>query len=598
MGGVGFVLSIPAGGNFPAAAGCSSTTCIASLLFLASQWVRRMVRIKLRLLSVVACVACALCRAHKTKKGKRSSTSINLGNKAVVLGCKHAVNHSCSDDELRVMPMYFAMMMHFYPYALLILFLRRSEAAAKEVSSAPKLHVPLTFRTELLKDETGAVAGRTHQVFKILQLADIHYGEGPGTNWGERQDAKSIELIQSLLQSEAPDLVVLSGDQLTADFIKEGATSIQQELVQTMVDSQPNVRWCLVMGNHDDHPHETYLHNGDLVLTDATTTRRDLLYFDASLEGSVTVAGEKSMYRLPIFYETDGDDERDTGSPAAEIFIFDTGGGMIREEIDQEQVDWFVEQIDTTSTSHPIPAIAFQHIVSNEGAWTFGEDCSGVDEESNKVKTVKNDPGLFDAMIAYEDLHFVGVGHNHGKSYCCDYQDLHLCYGRHSGYGGYEKVDRGGRIYELKMEVVEENQIVAWDWESWVRLEDGSVVDRYRPNDAKEYPLPPVQTRTPTHAPSLRPTIVDVDTFAPSKDFTESPSVGETYQSSLSPSAAPSRDDAVAESTLSPIVHHSGKTQLPTGAFALPSSGGMLDCGTCTSMLFTIGLGHVLLILL
>lgn len=474
-------------------------------------------------------------------------------------------------------------LIHFYcSCALLILILQWKAAGAKEAPSTPP---PLTFRTELLKAENGAFNGRTHHVFKILQLADIHYGEGPGTNWGERQDAKSIDLIQSLLQSEAPDLVVLSGDQLTADFIKEGATAVQKELVQAMRDVQPNVRWCLTMGNHDDHPYETFLDNGDVVLTDATTTRRDLLYFDAALEGSVTVAGDKSMYKLPIFYGANDGDERDSGSPVAEIFIFDSGGGTIREEIDQEQVDWFVEQIDKTSTSYPTPAIAFQHIASNGDAWTFvGEDCSGIDEESNRVKTVKNDPGLFDAMKNYEDLHFVGVGHNHGKSYCCDYQDLHLCYGRHSGYGGYEKVDRGGRIYELRIEGGGESRM--FSWESWVRLEDGSIVDRYQPNYVKEYPLPAVETERPTLVPSLRPTMVEVGTFPPSTAFTESPSVDETDQPSLSPSATPSE---------APL---GGGTQVPTDALApgAPSSGSIREISRSTLLLFATGLGHALLI--
>jgi len=453
---------------------------------------------------------------------------------------------------------------------LFLLILRLDVATAAEsgnISSLSELGLdtrkpPLSFRIEPRADNNIVSQKRA---FKILQLADIHYGEGPGTGWGERQDAKSIELIQSIIKSEAPDLVVLSGDQLTADFIKEDASAVQSQLIQAMVDVQPDVRWCLVMGNHDDHPLETFLENGDMVLTDATTTRRDLLHFDAALEGSVTVARDKSMYKLPIFYDTEVDSERD--SPAAEIFVFDTGGGMIREEIDQEQVDWFVEQTAPSSIVQPRPAIAFQHIASNEDAWTFRKECSGIDDEPNKVKTVENDPGLFEAMINYKDLFFVGVGHNHGKSYCCQFEDLHLCYGRHSGYGGYEKVDRGGRLYELRFEEGENNRMV-FSWNSWVRLEDGSVVDRYQPDSPKEYPLPPVQTRIPTSAPSPRPTIADKFSFAPSTALTER-----------------------------------SLTQVPTEMVTLdePSSGGKRKIDMSTSLSFAtgagLGLGYALLFL-
>ena len=378
--------------------------------------------------------------------------------------------------------------------------------------SEHKQKTPLLFRAELLNDENGNPIGRTRNVFKILQLTDIHYGEGPGTTWGQQQDARSIELIQSLLRAEEPDLVVLSGDNLTADYIKEDASAIQNQIVQAMVEAQPDVRWCLVMGNHDDHPFETFLDDENVVLTDATTTRGELLTSDAALDGSVTVAGSKSMYKLPLFYAADNGTEHDSAS--AEIYIFDTGGGSTREAIDQEQVEWFVEQTLSSSIAKPIPAIAFQHIATNEKAWAFGSECSGTDAEPNKVKTVKNDRGLFEAMLNYEHIFFVGIGHNHGKSYCCNYKKLHLCYGRHSGFGGYGKVDRGGRLYELRLEEGENKQTFSWD--SWVRLDDGSIVDQYQPDTVKEYPS---LKRRKTVAPTRSPTIGVVDTsatFAPS----------------------------------------------------------------------------------
>ena len=157
--------------------------------------------------------------------------------------------------------------------------------AGEEPSLSEHKHKPpLSFRAEPLNDENGNPTGRTRHVFKILQLTDIHYGEGPGTTWGLQQDARSIELIQSLLRAEEPDLVVLSGDNLTADYIKEDASAIQNQLVQAMVEAQSGVRWCLVMGNHDDHPFETFLDDEDVLLSAATTTRGERLTSDAALE--------------------------------------------------------------------------------------------------------------------------------------------------------------------------------------------------------------------------------------------------------------------------------------------------------------------------
>ena len=61
--------------------------------------------------------------------------------------------------------------------------------------------------------------------FKILQLADLHFGEDEWTDWGPEQDRKSIEALKYFIKAERPDLVVLSGDQVTGLNIDKNATS-------------------------------------------------------------------------------------------------------------------------------------------------------------------------------------------------------------------------------------------------------------------------------------------------------------------------------------------------------------------------------------
>ena len=379
----------------------------------------------------------------------------------------------------------------------------------------------LVFRP--VKDETHSDS--TRYVFKILQLADIHYGEAPETDWGPAQDAKSSELIKSLVLAEQPDLVVLSGDQLTSDYIKENALDVHAELIRA-IQVVPDIRWSLVSGNHDDAPYETFLDDGTVILTDAETTREDILSFDSNMEGSYTVAGKTSTYLIPVFLE--GARE---ASPAAEIYIFDTGGGSIPEMIKQEQVDWFINT--SSQSSFPTPAVAFQHIASNDEDWAFRTGkCVGIDKE-NRVKAVKKDAGLLEAMIDYGNVHFIGSGHNHGFSYCCAHESpLHLCFGRHSGYGGYAKVDRGGRVYELHIEVNNSSNTRNFSWKSWVRLEGGDIVDEYNLKKVTEYPSPPRLTDDDTLTTTKLPTVDDVETEAPSSGSTSSPTTannGATY---------------------------------------------------------------------
>lgn len=46
---------------------------------------------------------------------------------------------------------------------------------------------------------------------------------------------------------------------------------------------------------------------------------------------------------------------------------------------------------------------------------------------------------------------------------------INMCYGRHSGYGGYGDWARGGR------QIMLDQQSLATDMQSWVRMEDGSI---------------------------------------------------------------------------------------------------------------------------
>jgi hypothetical protein len=48
---------------------------------------------------------------------------------------------------------------------------------------------------------------------------------------------------------------------------------------------------------------------------------------------------------------------------------------------------------------------------------------------------------------------FLSSGHVHGNDYCCLLQHLSICFGKHSGYGGYGMWDKGVRMFELTSNV-------------------------------------------------------------------------------------------------------------------------------------------------
>merc|ERR1712008_136624 len=123
--------------------------------------------------------------------------------------------------------------------------------------------------------------------------------------------------------------------------------------------------------------------------------------------------------------------------------FLDIGGGALRQAIDDDQIEWFREQAAKTTK---VPAVAFQHIPTWQHEYVDGT-CVGYQGE--EVNGLEYDGGIVDAMIESGRFHFLAVGHNHGNDYCCPYSnddnnnsnDLYLCYGRHSGYGGYGNWD-------------------------------------------------------------------------------------------------------------------------------------------------------------
>ena len=402
------------------------------------------------------------------------------------------------------------------------------------------------------------LAFQPNLTFKVLQLTDLHYGENPYTDWGPVQDSNTTRLIHSMIQQEQPiDLIVVSGDQITANNINGNATVYYEQLCQLL--EYYTIPYAFIFGNHDDAVYEppptTSMHDNDDTDTEMvfnTTLRHELMDYISHRSTtksylSLSQAGPNhinvvSNYVLNVFNRTVGgsnDQTNNTRVVVLQILLLDSGGGSIHEEIVYNQLAWYQQQRIPrttmpvgTSTSY-VDAIAFQHIPTQQFRYvtsssldrTIGSDgsrhpqpiCYGMNGE-NGIAPLQYDTSNEVQFLSNNDtsLHFLGVGHNHGNSYCCRSSDsdpfnqtssstptttttmsnnsstsstskvpLHLCFGRHSGYGGYGLWDRGARVYELTLHDGN-NEYLSYNsprvtWKSWVRLENGTVTDMYDP---------------------------------------------------------------------------------------------------------------------
>jgi hypothetical protein len=297
--------------------------------------------------------------------------------------------------------------------------------------------------------------------FKILQLTDLHLGEDPDTDWAPAADQKTFSLLRKLIKVENPDLIVLGGDQLTGNNVDENAT-VYYDLLADLLESF-SIPYALIFGNHDDMDLEVRLPNDSLVIKPAKTSRRQLLRSDQRHAHSLVQEGPShvfgvSNYMLSVYQ---GDNVK------LQVVLLDSGGGSLPQEIVQSQLDWYQSQ-----RLAGVDAVAFQHIPTHQFQFANNKTCKGYKGED--ITPLESDPV---GEVSVLDVHFLAVGHNHGNSYCCPRSDnLHVCFGRHSGYGGYGHWDKGGRVFEIM--ALDDNAV---EWRSWVRMESGHVMDEYNP---------------------------------------------------------------------------------------------------------------------
>ena len=345
--------------------------------------------------------------------------------------------------------------------------------------------------------------------FKIVQITDIHLGEAEDTDWGPEQDRKTWSVIDSVLRKESPfDLIVLSGDQLTANNCKDNATEYYQLLGEFLTPY--NVPWAMIFGNHDDADYEV---PGTDRKIPTKTDRRRLLKVDASFPLSLSKEGPSYVkgitnYVLDVLVDDgeDGIDEKDddttttnnnnnnnnidgSSKVGAQIFFLDSGGGALSQTIDTSHLEWVRTQASVLPT---VPAVAFQHIPTSEYVYSGGDVCQGYQGEG--IAPLDYDAGILQTLAnSSKRFLFLAVGHNHGNDYCCPYNpntsatsswnnhELEVCFGRHSGYGGYGNWERGSRVYELTLGKNSDSSSSSsswWiEWKSWVRLESGEVID-------------------------------------------------------------------------------------------------------------------------
>jgi Calcineurin-like phosphoesterase len=245
-----------------------------------------------------------------------------------------------------------------------------------------------------------------------------------------------------------------------------------------------------IFGNHDD---------ANRFGTNQTkTSREELLRTDQQFPLSLSRATKglfgTSNYLVEIHYPSQWSQQQQQhrkDTVALQLFFLDSGGGVLPQMLATNQIQWFQQQHRNDVKG----VIVFQHIPAFQFAYN-GRVCRGLHDDP--VDFIHPDPGIVQVLQEAGNVQLLASGHDHGNDYCCatnfssnsptKSSNLHLCFGRHSGYGGYGKWDRGARVY--KLELVNRPSESSFSgmgdsllrWKSWVRNESGGILDRYDPS--------------------------------------------------------------------------------------------------------------------
>ena len=193
-----------------------------------------------------------------------------------------------------------------------------------------------------------------------------------------------------------------------------------------------NQKWAIIFGNHDD------LSSGE------GGTREDLMRFDLSLDGSLSQFGPSDLPGVSNYY-LEILESQDSSVVKTILWFLDSndmcegGPAGFAGCFHPSQVNWFLQQSQILQSKHGDlkTAIAFFHIPLPEHLALFNFNATNGWMNESTINCQTFNSGLFAAFRAINYVKLATVGHNHGCDFCGDYYGVKLCFGRHSGYGGY-----------------------------------------------------------------------------------------------------------------------------------------------------------------
>lgn len=298
--------------------------------------------------------------------------------------------------------------------------------------------------------------------FKIMQITDMQ--EIPAVS------PDTMNLLEAAVETEKPDLVVYTGDQIKGYGVtyKGKGKALEEAVAKTISTllspvTKRNIPFAVTFGNHD---RQVGISNKDQFENIYKSLPNCVGEQAEGIDGGGTCA-------IPI-EASDG-----LGKTIFNLYLFDSGtdakgGGY--EPFDRKIIEWYKnerERLKSQNGSY-VPSIVFQHIPmceyynvlkqvkkSHKGAirafrthkneyYVLGDTCREGDEFLEPPSIPNENTGEFDAVSEKGDVLAVFVGHDHKNSFVGRYKNVDLGFTQSSGFNVYgNRTHRGVRIIEL-----------------------------------------------------------------------------------------------------------------------------------------------------
>ena len=287
--------------------------------------------------------------------------------------------------------------------------------------------------------------------FTILQIADMQDG------WPMKPITK--KLIRKAVETQNPDLIVLSGDNINSSA-GESAVMAPMAINEFMsILEEYGIPVVAVFGNHDAEGNVSRAAQIEMY------EKYDCFIGCAGVDFGNYTSG---TYYVPIYSSTDENDMK------FNIWMIDSGdynrendlGGYAA--VTKEQIEWYKETENalTAANGEAVPSIVFQHIVVPEiyDALEVADAETGTVEKDGvyyklpegSVGVLPETPcppdynnGEFSAFKENGNVVGIFFGHDHLNTYEVEYQGVKLCNTPGVGFSSYNGINNGVRTITL-----------------------------------------------------------------------------------------------------------------------------------------------------